>query len=202
MADVETKNENDRTLRQLISQAGVLNVQQVVGVTLQLLKTVGNLHGEGKTHRAISADKVIVDPTMSARLGAVESVVTFGGVNTDQAACPLQLQNLFPIVLPDQIETANQVLINAGILLDPRQIDFYQLGALLCFMASGHEVSDYLHSCKVKADVPEVLRPIIDRALGLNSNDCFESSDDFAAELQACQAEFVLDLAANRTALS
>jgi hypothetical protein len=52
-------------------------------------------------------------------------------------------------------------------------------------MVSGHRVSDYLRRCQAKADVPEGIRPIIDRALGLNAKDCFESAGTFASELEA-----------------
>ncbi len=185
MADDNPKPEDERTLAQVVKERGPLDAKDAVAITLDLLKTLSMLHGEGKVHRQICADTVRLDEKMSAKLDPFTPEVTIGGIGVDLIPCPPQLHNISPVVLPAQIKTAQQVLTEAGILLDPRQIDFYQLGALLCFMVSGHSVLDYLRSCKAKADVPKAIRPIVDRALGLNSKDCFESSDSFASELKA-----------------
>lgn len=185
MAEEQSKTGCDRTLAELIRERGVLTVGQAVAVTLQLVKAVGDLHVQGKVHRQIYQDTVRLDQRMSAKLASAKQEVTIGGIDVVSVPCPPQFQNIPPVSLPTEVKTAQQVLTEAGILLDPRQIDFYQLGALLCFMVSGHNVLDYLRSCQAKRDVPEEIRPIIDRALGLNIREQFESSDSFASELEA-----------------
>ncbi len=87
--------------------------------------------------------------------------------------------------VPDRIDAARHVLTDAGVLLDPRQIDFHQLGTVLCRAASGHSVSSYLRSPMAMADLPASLRPIIDRALGINAKNRMASCDDFADALRA-----------------
>ena len=169
MADDNPKPADERTLAQVVKERGPLDAKDAAVITLDLLKTLSMLHGEGKVHRQICADTVRLDEKMSAKLDPFTPEVTIGGIGVDLVPCPPQLYNIPPVVLPAQIKTAQQVLTEAGILLDPRQIDFYQLGALLCFMVSGHSVLDYLRSCKAKADVPQVIRPIVDRSLCLNS---------------------------------
>jgi len=185
MADDNSKIEDEYTLAKVIAEKGVLSIKEAVAVTLQLLKSVDNLHLEGKFHRQISANTVSLNESMSATLAQIETEVILGGIGVDLIPCPPQLHNIPPLALPAEIKSAQQVLTEAGILLDPRQIDFYQLGALLCFMVCGHSVSDYLRSCKAKAGVPKEIAPIIDRALGLNSKSRFSSSVAFAAALQA-----------------
>jgi serine/threonine protein kinase len=183
----EDKSETgcDRTLDELIRERGILTVEQAVAVILQLVKAVGDLHAQGKVHRQIYQDTVRVDQRMSAKLASAKQEVIIGGIDVVSVPCPPQFQNIPPVSLPTEVKTAQQILTEAGILLDPRQIDFYQLGALLCFMVSGHNVLDYLRSCQAKMDVPEEIRPTIDRALGLNIREQFKSSDSFAFELEA-----------------
>ncbi|MHC4666595.1 MAG: protein kinase domain-containing protein [Planctomycetota bacterium] len=185
MDDENSKTEYDLTLAEVIAEAGVLSVEQAAAVTLQLAEAVRDLHAEGKVHRQICANTIRVGRAMSARLETTEQEVTLGGIGVDLVPCPPPLQNMQPVSLPAAIDAAQQALTEAGILLNPQQIDFYQLGALLCFMTSGHNVSEYLRSCKAKAAVPQVVRPIIDRALGLNSKDCFQAADSFISELEA-----------------
>jgi serine/threonine protein kinase/CHASE3 domain sensor protein len=185
MADDDSKIKNECTLARIITEKGVLSVKDAAAVTLQLVKAVADLHTQGKVHRGICADVVFLDSSMAAKLSPIEPMATLGGVDCDPATCPPQLQNVPPVSVPAEIEKAQQALTEAGVLLDPRKIDFYQLGALLCFMVSGHRVSDYLRSCKAKTAVPEIIRPIIDRALGLNAKDCFESAESFAKALEA-----------------
>ncbi|HEW78665.1 MAG TPA: hypothetical protein ENH34_01680 [Phycisphaerales bacterium] len=185
MTDDNSKIEYEQTLTKIIAEKGALSVKEATAVTLQLVKAVDNLHTEGKVHRQIHTDTVLLDQAMSAKLSPIRPLITIGGVDVGAVPCPPQLHNIPPVSLPVEIKAAQQVLTEAGIFLDPRQIDFYQLGALLCFMVSGRSVSDYLRSCKAKATVPEVIRSVIDRALGLNSKNCFSSSIAFAAALQA-----------------
>jgi serine/threonine protein kinase len=185
MADNSSKTEDERILAKIVAERGVLSVKDAVNVTLQLVKIISSLHSQGKVHRKICSNTVLLDEALSATLASIEAEVTLGGIGVELVPAPMQFQNIPPISLPAEINGAKQVLTEAGILLDPRQIDFYQLGALLCFLVSRYSVSDYLRSCKAKADVPEVIRPIIDRALGMNTKDCFESGDSFASELEA-----------------
>ncbi|MFH1614652.1 MAG: LamG-like jellyroll fold domain-containing protein [Planctomycetota bacterium] len=185
MADDNSKIEDDHTLAKKIAEKGVLGIKDVAKVTLQLVNAVSELHSQGKIHRKISADTIHIDEALTATLDSIEREVTLGGIGVDLIPSPPQLHNIPPLSLPAEIKAARQVLTEAGILLDPHQIDFYQLGALLCFMVSGHSVSDYLHSCKAKADVPEEIVSIIDRALGMNAKEQFESTEAFISEIEA-----------------
>lgn len=185
MADDSSEIEDERTLANIIAEKGVLSITDAAAVTLQLVTVVSNLHAEGKVHRQICPNTVGLDESMSATLGSIEPKVTLGGIGIDLIPSPPQLHNVSPLSLPAEIKAAQHILTEAGILLDPRQIDFYQLGALLCFMVSCHSIPDYLRSCKAKADVSAAIRPIIDRALGMNAKDQFESAEAFLSELEA-----------------
>jgi hypothetical protein len=47
--------------------------------------------------------------------------------------------------------------------IDPRRIDAYQLGTLLCRLLTGGPSADYLRSPRVKAKVPARLQPLLER---------------------------------------
>ena len=180
-----TSTANGLTLEAMIADRGTLPVERAAAVTLDLVRAVGRLHADGQVHRAISAEAITFDEADAPKLTSAGPVVMFGGLDADLDACPPMLHDLPSIALPADIETARQVLIEAGVLLDPRQIDFYQLGVVLCAMVSGQGVGGYLHSPKGKAATPESMQPVIDRALGLNARNHFASADQFAEALEA-----------------
>ncbi len=181
MADDNLKNELN--LARLISEKGVLDTVQAVGVMLNLVRAVGELHNQGKIHRQIGPETLVFDQEMLPNLPSPAPLVTLGGHKADPSLCPPQLKNQ-PLSLPPEIEAVQKILTDADILLDPRQIDFYQLGAVLCFMVTGKKVSTYLRSVKARASVPVEIRPVLDCALGFNSKANFKTCEAFAAELQ------------------
>ena len=183
-----TTTSNGLTLEAIITDRGTFPVERAAAVMLDLVRAVGRLHADGHVHRAISAEAITFDEADAPKLAGAGPVVMFGGLDADLDACPPALHDLPSTALPADIDTARQVLIEAGVLLDPRQIDFYQLGAVLCAMVSHQSVGCYLHSPKGKAAAPKPMRPIIDRALGLNAQNHFASANEFAEALEAVRS--------------
>ena len=66
------------------------------------------------------------------------------GADAGSDSCPPELAGAGAVRLPAEIEAARQELARAGVALDPRRIDVYQLGALLCQLLTGQAVSAYL----------------------------------------------------------
>ncbi|MHC4525920.1 MAG: serine/threonine-protein kinase, partial [Planctomycetota bacterium] len=182
---IEDPKTGKKTLAQIIAGGAFLSAHQAAEATLQLLTLLETLYSEGQIHRNITPETVLLTQNMKITLEAVKAEVSLGGIEPDAIPCPPSLRTGRPLLLPAEINAVEDILTQAGILLDPQKIDFYQLGTLLCFMVSGHEISDYLRSCRTKADVPKSLRPIIDTALGLNHNDCFPSGKAFADALES-----------------
>ena len=185
MSVSDTTAHGSGTLHEWVAVQGQLSHEQAISITLTLIRSVSKLHDDGQTHRAIDEHCVMLDRDRVPTLTASKSIVTFGGGHAPASPCPPQLLGTREVSLPAHIDAARAALTDAGILLDPRQIDFFQLGALLCMLVSGEKVPSYLRSPKAKAAVPEALRPVIDRALGLNAGDHFVSCNEFATALEA-----------------
>src|SRR5579872_1566270 len=101
-----------------------------------------------------------------------------------------ELSRLPPLKLPATIEAASQQFQAAGISLDPRQIDLYQLAGLWCRVLSGEPAGAYLRSPRVKALVPGALRPLLERSLGANGRQRFADAHEFLAELDIIADRF------------
>ncbi|MAE66798.1 MAG: hypothetical protein CMJ18_21220 [Phycisphaeraceae bacterium] len=174
-----------RSLEDVLDERGRLPQDEAVAITLALLESIHALHASGRTHRKIEVATITVDEALRPQLPTAAPWVRFDGTRHPTDACPSQLHGAPTLSVPDRIDAARRVLTDAGILLDPRQIDFHQLGAVLCRTASGHSVSAYLRSPRAMSDLPASLRPIIDRALGLNAGNRMASCEDFAEALRA-----------------
>jgi serine/threonine protein kinase/WD40 repeat protein len=173
------------TLRAVLDGKGVLAEAEALAVLRQLLNQVRALHAAGETHRAIRPETVFLDGQGTATLAAPEPVVELFGAAADPESCPPELTSARPLRLPAAIEPARQVLAAAGLDLDPRRIDVYQLGTLLCRTLTGQASAAYLRSPKAKAKVPAPLQPLIERTLGYRAEDRFTDCDRLAAALDA-----------------
>jgi serine/threonine protein kinase len=180
----EDRPENNENLKQLIAKKGIPDPDQAVRMMLTLARAVEVLHREGKIHRQINPETILLDDTMTPELLAAPPLVIFGEKLGDGLICPPLLKDNLPLSLPPEMDVVRKILTDADILLDPGQIDLYQLGAVLCFMLTGKSVSSYLRSVKTKTTVPVAFRPVLDCALGFNTKAQFKSCEAFAAELQ------------------
>ncbi len=177
-----------RGLKAILAERGALPAAEALTIFRQLLAGVRTLHADGRTHRAIGPDAVRLDLAGEATLTAPGPVREFDGSSADPESCPPELFAVGAVRLPAEIEAARQELLRAGVALDPRRIDVYQLGALLCRMATGESVAAYLRSPRTKSKVPAAIRPLIDRALGYRAAGRIADCDEYAAVLSEAEA--------------
>ncbi len=164
-----------QSLRQLLKQREDLSAVDRLRIVRHLALQVQALHQSGRTHRAIDAETVLIDDRLRAELASPPLQRRFGAPDADPEFCPPDLAGTEALRLPEKIEAAAAVLKKNRRTLTPQQIDFYQLGVLLCRLLSGESIARYMYSSKVKARVPQFTRSVLERALGYNAADRFDN---------------------------
>jgi serine/threonine protein kinase/WD40 repeat protein len=163
----------DKTLKAVLADRPALPLDEALGIVRQLADQVQTLHSAGKIHGAISPESVRLDSTGHAFLTTPPSPQPSG----DPDLTPPELREVNLPGWPAAIAEAQQALTAAGAAADPRRIDVYQLGVLLCRMLTGDPVEVYLRSPSAKAKVPPPVQPIIDQALGYDAAERWTSCE-------------------------
>ncbi len=167
------------TLAARLAAEGPLQLSQAVELTVKIAGQVAALHRSGCIHGAISVDAILLDET---GLPKVPEITSTASILLDSGA---QWLPFFPELtrfnssgLPREIDLAQRQLQVSGITLDPRQVDYWQLGELLCQMLTGESSQAYVRSPRVKGKVSPELRPILERALGANGQSRFADMEE------------------------
>ena len=105
------------------------------------------------------------------------------GPGTLREQTPIPLRELGSIRLSREIGAAGRQLNRLGVPFDPRRIDLFQLGAVLCRLATGQSADGYLRSPTIKSKVPPELWPLLDRSLIDGSSSSFADVAEFRTEL-------------------
>ena len=138
-------------------------------------------HRAGRIHRGISPETITIDSEHRPRLEPPLASRRFCRADYDPQTCPPELAEVESLDLPMQIEAARQVLADQGCVLDPRRVDVYQLGAILCQLLVGEPFIAYLYDPLVKGRIPPAARPVVERALGEGDGPPLESCEELLA---------------------
>ncbi len=193
MADTFSKSETPRRLSELLAEPRRWPLKKRLLLVHRLALQVQTLHQNGRTHRAICLEQVIVDQQRRPQLAPPPGPRRFGGEACDPEFCPPQLAGGDGLELPESIQVATAVLEKNAHALDPRRIDVYQLGTLLCRLLTGEPVLSYMYDPRVKAKVPAIARSVLERALGEGPEGPFENCHGLIQALEEAtgQAESV-----------
>lgn len=184
MAETDSTFEERMTLKAWLEAGNRPDAREAVEMVAQVVQAVGRLHEEGRIHRRIGLETVSIGPGTALRLEPLRLTVDPAASNGD-VPWPPAIETLSGLALPTDIEAVRNLLAGEGVLYEPCRIDFYQAGALLCRLVSGRPVSEYLRSCRAKADIPCGLHPVLDRALGLDTHRSLDSWRELADALSA-----------------
>lgn len=172
-----------RPLTQLLPPGTTWSLEESLRLVQRLTVQLEALHASGRIHRAIAMDTVQVDDQMRPQLSPPPSLRRFGGECSDPEFCPPELAQGDALELPEQTAVAAGVLQAQGHLFDPRRIDVYQLGTLLCRLLTGESVVAYMFTARIKRAVPTVARPLLERMLGYDANDRLNDASALATAL-------------------
>lgn len=170
------------SLGELVAREPVLPAPLALQIMLDLARQVRSLHVErGCLHRSIQVQSARFDDQRQVQLSEAPPVVSLGGASVDLDLCPPEWQGGQTVELPTGLDEAQAVLRRAGIEMDPRRIDVYQLGVVLCRLATGVSVSVFLSSPRAVAGLSAELKAVIERSLGYEAGRRLDTVDDFLA---------------------
>ena len=151
----------------------------------RLVRQVQTLHQDGRLHRAITAEAVALGDEMRPELSSPGPPRHFGGDDCDPEFCPPELTAGPGVLLPELINSARKALQEAGYSFDPRRIDVYQIGVLLLRVVANEPVTSYIYDATIKNRLPAPVRPLLERSLGLDSPERFDSCEALLAAIEA-----------------
>jgi serine/threonine protein kinase/WD40 repeat protein len=167
MAPTATHLDRPRTLEEWLAPGPRGTVAQRLGIFRALVEQVAALHQSGSVHRAINPANITLDAALRPSLSPGPKVAVFGGVACDPDRCPPELTAAADeLSLPESIEECAVLLARAGVDCDPRRIDVFPLGDLLCRLLTAESALAWEYSPTVKPLVPVELRPLLEGALG------------------------------------
>ena len=184
MAHQPAQHRSLRPLTQLLPPGVIWSLEESLRLVQRLTVQLEALHASGRIHRAIAMDTVQMDDQMRPQLSPSPSRRRFGGECSDPEFCPPELAQGDALELPEQTAVAAEVLQAQGHLFDPRRIDVYQLGTLLCRLLTGESVAAYMFTARIKRAVPTAARSLLERMLGYDANDRLSDASSLVAALE------------------
>ncbi len=172
-----------RTLAAALAAEGRWMPDRALRYVQQVATQLTALHAQGQIHRTLSIETLAVDLNSHATIAAPTQQCSIGEVKAHEWTHPV-LRNLVPFLLPTNLVAAHEKLRQAGVDLDPREIDVYQLNAILCRLLTNDCLDTYLRSPRAKAKVPIAIRQLLDRAGSRRPQDRIRSMEELSAALR------------------
>ena len=186
-------------LSQLLAAGPSWSLRERLVLARRLALAVQALHRQGRIHRSLDAATVTVDGRFNPQLPPPAGPRRLGGQAFDPEFCPPELSQGPAVDVPAEIETAAAILRERPVPIDPRRIDTYQLGVLLCQLLTEEPFLNYLYSPTCKAKVPPLARAVLESCLGENPDGQFVDCDSLIASLDDLTGQLPDDRAASNS---
>jgi serine/threonine protein kinase len=184
-------------LLQLLAGKPSWSLKERLELARRLALAIQVLHRQGQTHRSLDPATITLGEQFQPQLAPPAGPRRFGGDQSDPDFCPPELTGGAGVELPAAIEAATDILRKAGYAIDPRRIDVYQLGTVLCQLITGQPVLSYIYDATVKARLPAFMRRLLERTLGLESPERFENCEPLIQALDQALREIELSAASS-----
>ena len=183
MAECVVKSGSPERLAELLAGGASWSATEALWLVQRLAVQVQALHEDGRLHLAIGSEAVTIDDAGRPHLSAASGPRRFGGEESDPEFCPPLFAETESLELPLTIAAAMAVLRQHGRTTDPRRIDVYQLGVLLCRLLTGEPLLAYMFRPAVKARIPAVARTVLARALAIDDANPYADCQQLLAAL-------------------
>ena len=158
------------SLSSKIHNAGMVALEQLIGIVRQIAAAVGAAHLKGIVHRDLKPDNVFLVPDEMMPNGVRVKILDFGIAKVREDAGNSTVQTQAAAILGTPAYMSPEQCKGAG-LVDQRT-DIYALGCIMYEMASGHLPFDYPSPGEIMAAhlfqapaPPSTRAPAIDKAL-------------------------------------
>lgn len=181
---------SSESLAKRLARKGKLSLRETAFLGGQLLEALAQLHDQGVIHNDVRPQNIVLDPKTKRLmlLGLGSSHVTHTGAGEKITASASRRGSfLAPELFESGVEpSVRSDVFAAGVTLYRMLTGSYPYGKI----ASGNRAprGHYVPATRRRADVPEPLDVVLERACELEPNDRFESAQEFAEALEGAVA--------------
>lgn len=181
---------SNETLAKRLARKGTLSLRETAFLGGQLLEALAELHDQGVIHNDVRPQNIVLEPKTKRLmlLGLGSSHVTHTGAGEKTAVSTSRRGSfLAPELFERGVEpSVRSDVFAAGVTLYRMLTGSYPYGKISSSNRAprGH----YVPATRRRADVPESLDAVLQRACELNPNDRFESAQELAEALEAVVA--------------
>lgn len=174
------------TLEPFCKPQNLLPIQKIVEIIFKAAKALDYAHRQGVVHRDIKPSNILIDPEMDVKIGDFSiSYITRADVTETQITgligSPMYMS---PEQLREETVTGQTDIFSLGLVMYELLTGKHPFNAAKFSLIMNRILNEPHQPIKdLRADIPELLIQIVDKALHKNAAKRYRSAIDFAADL-------------------